>query len=433
MRKTIVFGAGISGIGAMQLLEKYNIEYILVDDKTGIKATEVLPLIEEGKINRIIKSPGISWNTPLLLLAKEKGIEIISEIDLAYEYMDKDIKIIGITGTNGKTTTATKVNELLNYAGKKSYLAGNAGYSLAGLIAKDTHMEYVVIELSSYQLENNPRMIMDIATIINLTPDHLSRYIDVYDYYNTKLNIFKNQNKDDIAIINLDDIEIINLIKNIDILSNKVYISRKKKADIYVSDNMVMINDRKLMNIEDLSLKGEHNLENVLNIVAIASLCNIDDNKIVEFLSTTKSLEHRMEEYYKYNMLTFINDSKGTNVDSTLYAIDAFKEDIILVVGGQDKKIDNTRLIDKIKEKVEKTYVIGENANILISLMDKIGYKDYLYVENINNALLEIKKEYVNKKKIILFSPATASFDQFKNFEDRGNKFKELTINIFKK
>ena len=205
MEKAVVFGAGLSGLGAKELLEKKGYEVYLVDDKNGMPSSEAVELLDKEKIEFIVKSPGIPWKVELLVKAKDKNIKIISEIDLAYKYMDKNIKVISFTGTNGKTTTATKMYELLEYAGKKVKLAGNAGFSFAKLVADEEDLEYIVLELSSYQLENDPQIHSYIAGIINLTPDHLARYDSVEDYYITKFNIFSRQTEQDFALINLDD------------------------------------------------------------------------------------------------------------------------------------------------------------------------------------------------------------------------------------
>ncbi|MFZ1603023.1 MAG: Mur ligase family protein, partial [Leptotrichiaceae bacterium] len=207
MGKVIVFGAGLSGLGAKELLEKKGFEVYLVDDKNGISSEEGIRIINSEKIDFIVKSPGISWKVDLLQEAAKIGIEVISEIDLAYKYMNKGIKIIGITGTNGKTTTATKIYELLTAADLKVALAGNAGYSFAKLVADEIDLQYIVLELSSYQLENNPKVHPFIAGNINLTPDHLMRYENADDYYITKFNIFNNQDENDYILINADDNE----------------------------------------------------------------------------------------------------------------------------------------------------------------------------------------------------------------------------------
>ena len=232
MEKVIVFGAGLSGLGAKELLEKNNFKVYLVDDKIGISSKEGIEIINTENIAFIVKSPGISWQVDLQKEAGKKEIEVISEIDLAYKYMNKGIKIIGITGTNGKTTTATKIYELLVAAELKVALAGNAGYSFAKLVADEVDLQYIVLELSSYQLENNPKIHPFIAGNINLTPDHLMRYESVDDYYITKFNIFNNQNETDYALINIDDneferiSEILEVRAQLNVKPRKVFLSK---------------------------------------------------------------------------------------------------------------------------------------------------------------------------------------------------------------
>ena len=453
MEKAVVFGAGLSGLGAKELLEKKGYEVYLVDDKNGVPSSEAMELLDKEKIEFIVKSPGIPWKVELLVKAKDKNIKIISEIDLAYKYMDKNIKVISFTGTNGKTTTATKMYELLEYAGKKARLAGNAGFSFAKLVADEEDLEYIVLELSSYQLENNPQIHSHIAGIINLTPDHLARYDSVEDYYITKFNIFSRQTEQDFALINLDD-EIFKklydekeLWKNIK--SEKIYLSKEKKGNVFVMDGIIytMKNLEKkadevknedihkyaeaLIPVRELSLKGSHNLENMLFLIGAAKILGIPDEKTAEFLKTTKALEHRLENFFIKGKTVFINDSKGTNVESTLKAIDSFDNSIILILGGDDKKISNRELVERIKERVDSVYLIGDNAPLLIKDMEELGYKNYRNMETLENILDYFKKNMdFSKDQTVLFSPATSSFCQFKNFEHRGNVFKELTVKV---
>ena len=265
MKKAVVFGAGLSGHGAKELLEKNGYEVYLVDDKNGIPSKEAIDLLDKEKIEFIVKSPGIPWKVELLVKAENKNIKIISEIDLAYKYMNKNIKIISFTGTNGKTTTATKMYELMEYSGKKVKLAGNAGYSFAKLVADEEDLEYIVLELSSYQLENNPQVHSYIAGIINLTPDHLARYDSVEDYYITKFNIFARQTEQDFALINQDD-EVFQklydekkLWKNIK--AEKVYMSKEKKGNIFVMDGIIYTMKKKL---KKLKMKSCINMPNLL-------------------------------------------------------------------------------------------------------------------------------------------------------------------------
>lgn len=453
MEKAVVFGAGLSGLGAKELLEKKGYEVYLVDDKNGMPSSEAMELLDKEKIEFIVKSPGIPWKVELLVKAKDKNIKIISEIDLAYKYMDKNIKVISFTGTNGKTTTATKMYELLEYAGKKVRLAGNAGFSFAKLVADEEDREYIVLELSSYQLENNPQIHSHIAGIINLTPDHLARYDSVEDYYITKFNIFSRQTEQDFALINLDD-EVFKklydekeLWKNIK--SEKIYLSKEKKGNVFVMDGIIYtmknlekkVDEMKdediheyaeaLIPVRELSLKGSHNLENMLFLIGAAKILGIPDEKTAEFLKTTKALEHRLENFFIKGKTVFINDSKGTNVESTLKAIDSFDNSIILILGGDDKKISNRELVERIKERVDSVYLIGDNAPLLIKDMEEVGYKNYRNMETLENILDYFKKNMdFSKEQTVLFSPATSSFCQFKNFEHRGNVFKELTVKV---
>ena len=453
MEKAVVFGAGLSGLGAKELLEKKGYEVYLVDDKNGMPSSEAMELLDKEKIEFIVKSPGIPWKVELLVKAKDKNIKIISEIDLAYKYMDKNIKVISFTGTNGKTTTATKMYELLEYAGKKARFAGNAGFSFAKLVADEEDLEYIVLELSSYQLENNPQIHSHIAGIINLTPDHLARYDSVEEYYITKFNIFSRQTEQDFALINLDD-EVFKklydekeLWKNIK--SEKIYLSKEKKGNVFVMDGIIytMKNLEKkadevknedihkyaeaLIPVRELSLKGSHNLENMLFLIGAAKILGIPGEKTAEFLKTTKALEHRLENFFIKGKTVFINDSKGTNVESTLKAIDSFDNSIILILGGDDKKISNRELVERIKERVDSVYLIGDNAPLLIKDMEEVGYKNYRNMETLENILDYFKKNMdFSKEQTVLFSPATSSFCQFKNFEHRGNVFKELTVKV---
>ena len=441
MKNAIVFGAGLSGHGAKELLEKKGYNVFLVDDKTGIKSEEGIKIIDEQKIEFIVKSPGIPWETELLKKADSLRISIISEIDLAYRYMDKKTKIISITGTNGKTTTATKIYELLKEAGFDAELAGNAGFSFAKLVSDEKEPDYVVLELSSYQLENDPEIHSYIAGIINLTPDHLTRYNSLDDYYKTKFNIFDHQNENNYALINLDDKEILRIIsenKDIDdkIKAKRIFLSGEKKADVFQKDGIIYVTDNNsqvipLMKTSELSLKGKHNLENILFIISVGMILNVDIEVMKSFLSSTKPLEHRLENFFEKGKTVFINDSKGTNSESTIKAIEAFGKSTVLICGGYDKQASNKELIDKIAEKVEFVYLIGQTSDILEKELKDQKYTQYKNLKTLENVLNDIKDNLdFSKEQVVLFSPATSSFDQFKNFEDRGRIFKKLTNQI---
>lgn len=435
MKSVIVFGGGLSGKGAEKLLKKNGYKVYLIDDKNALPTIEGINILKNEKIEFIVKSPGINWETDLLKEAMKLKVNIVSEIDLAYEYMDKSIKIIGITGTNGKTTTATKIYELLKMANKKVALSGNVGNSFAEMVADEKELDYIVLELSSYQLENNPKIHCHIGGIINLTPDHLTRYSSIKEYYLTKFNIFKNQGSNDYALVNLDDIEFMKLYNERDIDSKKIHLSQKIKGNIGVFENSIYYNKgdniAKLIDVENVGLKGKHNLENLLFVVAVGKILDISNDIIVEFLKEVKPLEHRLENFYTKGNCTFVNDSKGTNVDSTLRAIDSFHNKIILILGGDNKGISNTELIEKVVKKVDFVYLIGENAPILIGEMEKQNYKNYKDLGTLEKVIIDLKDKINYKEDItILLSPATSSWCQYANYEERGKDFKNLVKNI---
>ncbi|ACZ00525.1 UDP-N-acetylmuramoyl-L-alanine--D-glutamate ligase [Streptobacillus moniliformis] len=449
----IVFGAGISGIGAKELLESKGKEVLLVDDKVGeITASKALEIIEDKEVEYIVKSPGISFENSFIKKAMEKNIPIYSEIDIAYEYMNKDIQIIAFTGTNGKTTTCTKTYEMLKKAGFNVELGGNVGRSFAEIVKENKELDYIVLELSSYQLENNPKIKPYISGIINLTPDHLGRYKDVEDYYMTKFNIFSNQDKKDRMIVNVDDATFLNLYNKAKELENyrnpkRVYISTNNKGSIFVKNGQIyvmkdlseMYNSKfslsqsadKLIDVKDIALKGEHNLENMLFLIATAKICGVPNKVIRNFLKEVKSIEHRMEDFFKKSNTVFINDSKGTNVASTKKAIASYENDVILICGGEDKKVPLYELGKEIGKKIKFTYIYGENRYLIENELKKVGYSKYSIFETVDECIMDIKDNVNFEEDItILYSPATSSFDQFKNFEERGKYFKNKVIEI---
>lgn len=431
MRKAMVFGAGVSGIGAKKLLEYLGYEVILVDDKLGITSEEGLNLLDGIEV--FIKSPGVPYNK-LVLEAKKNQIKVIDEIELCYEYMVQyniHANIIAVTGTNGKTTVTTKITELLQYAGFRAEYAGNIGKSFAELLLEKEELDYVVLELSSFQLENLRTFKPFISMVINLTPDHLSRYSSVDEYYDTKFNICKNQSKEEYFLLNTDCQEVMDRIALIP--GSKIELSQKTKKDCYVMAGKLFWKDEEVLETEKLSLKGKHNLENTLFIVSAGKLCGIENSKIREFLYNTKTLEHRMEDFFSYGNIEFINDSKGTNIASTAFAVEAYK-DCILICGGYDKKLDWTPLVELIKEHTSYVYLIGDIAEELNRRVLELGYdKNRVFLlKELKICLEDIKRRFSkDEKRVVLFSPATSSYDQFKNFEHRGQVFKELVREIF--
>lgn len=432
MRKVMIYGNGVSGKGAKQLLEKENYEVLLVDDKTAMSSEEAVKYLDE--IDFFIKSPGIPYNK-FVNTVKDKKIKIIDEIEYAYNYVvEKNlaVKIIAVTGTNGKSTTTAKIADMLNFVGYKAAYAGNIGVSFAQTILERPDLDFIVLELSSFQLENIENFKPYISMIINMGPDHIERYKSFDEYYDTKLNIQKKQDKNTFFIKNEDDIEI-DKRKN-QIKTNIITLSKFKKADIFVKDEKIYFKDEYITDKKDLSLKGMHNLENVLFMVATAKIIGLDNAKIKEFLFVATPLEHRTELFHTYGNIKFINDSKATNVDSTRFALETNKN-CILICGGYDKGVDLKPLAQLIKENSKEVYLIGVIAEKIKKLLDEINYdKSKIFMlDNLEKTLIFMKEKFdKNADEIVLLSPATSSYDQFNSFEHRGKVFKELVLKIFR-
>ncbi len=437
MKRAIVYGAGMSGMGAQKLLMENGYEVLLVDDKKAVSSKEALKYIEGTSL--FIKSPGIPY-TELVTKAKESGVEVIDELELAYRELsqvkDKP-KVIAVTGTNGKTTVTTKIKEMLEFSGRKSEYAGNIGRSFAELVLEikgGRQVDYIVLEMSSYQLENLDTFKADIAMVINLAPDHLDRYRDEGEYYDTKLNIAMNQRAEDHFILNIDSKEI--LKRAFRVSAERVTVSREdKSAMIHCEGGRVIADREEVADSEKFSLKGRHNLENQLFIIAVARIVGLDEEKVREFLYNTGSLEHRMEEFYTAGKTLFINDSKGTNLESTLMAVGAYKNPIV-ILGGVDKKLDLNPLVEGVCSQAKAVYLMGEIADELEGLLLKAGYprKD-LYNEGTLAKVVERIHEVIDieEENTVLLSPATASFDQFKSYLQRGDEFKALVRKYFRK
>ncbi|WP_320047376.1 UDP-N-acetylmuramoyl-L-alanine--D-glutamate ligase [uncultured Ilyobacter sp.] len=433
MNKALVFGAGISGLGAKKLLEKNGYKVVLVDDKKAMSSEEGMNTLPG--VDLFIKSPGVPY-TELVKKAFELNIPVIDEVELAYRYMKKKVKhprLIAVTGTNGKTTTTTKIKELIQYSGYRCEFAGNIGRSFADLVAEDADLDYIVLELSSYQLENVKEFRPDIAMVINLAPDHLDRYEKAEDYYDTKFNIAVRQEVGDYFITNMNCQESSKRLDKINADILKVSLDGGSGCDLYPKGGWVVYNGKNIICEKKLSLKGRHNLENILFIGAVAEIIGLDEEKLREFLYNTGTLEHRMERFLEVGDTIFINDSKGTNIESSKMAIEAY-HGCILICGGVDKKLDLKPLVDAIKSHVSTVYLIGELAEKLEQELVQGGYPEAKIIRagNLENSVSLIQKTIdVCEKNNILLSPATASFDQFKNFEARGKIFKELVKKYF--
>ena len=437
-QKIVILGAGESGVGAA-LLARQNGYDVFVSDSGEINALHKNELelneiefeeahSEEKILNAelVIKSPGIPEKNELVQKIRAKGIEIISEIEFGYRYKG-DSKIIAITGSNGKSTTTALVYHILETAGLSCALVGNIGYSFARQIAEDPKDVYAA-EISSFQLDDIKTFRPDIAILLNITEDHLDRYEYKFEnYIKSKFRIAEYQTEQDVFIYCLDD-EI--TMKNI----NKFLIrpkplpftmSKPLPQGAYISDAKMHLKwkqEEVTMSIEDFAVKGKHNQYNTMAAGLAAVVMDIRKEKIRDAVQTFASLEHRMEHVATIKGIDFINDSKATNVNSTWYALESITQPTILILGGIDKGNDYSLIKDLVKEKVKAIVCMGTDNR---KIHEAFGNEVELIV-NTNNAKDAVQSafHFANKGDVILLSPACASFDLFKNYEDRGRQFK---------
>ncbi len=375
----------------------------------------------------MVISPGVPGDSEIVVKAKSRGITVWPEIELAYRICRG--KIIGITGSNGKTTTTTLIGEILKNFGLPTYVCGNIGnpfIKIAGDVPSDG---YAVVELSSFQLETIEDFKPDIAAVLNLTPDHLDRHGSLETYAKAKLRIFDNQDDNDISIINYDD----NILRSKcgNLKSKSLWFSvESKEADLFGSpDGSIIAGEKEIMRSNNVKLIGIHNLSNACAAVAAAQAAGVDDNSIIKTLKSFAGVEHRLEFVRLIGGISFINDSKGTNVDSVYWALKAVSDPVILIAGGRDKQGDFERLKDLITDKVRAVVLIGEAAGKI-----KLAWKGLAYImyassmeEAVNMAFAES-----NAGDTILLSPGCASFDMFRNYEERGAAFKKAVLELEK-
>jgi UDP-N-acetylmuramoylalanine--D-glutamate ligase len=444
MKRLVILGAGESGTGTAVLAKMKGYE-VFVSDKSEIKQKykdvllnlgiewEELQHSEENILNadEVVKSPGIPSKVPLIIKLREKGIPVISEIEFASRFTNA--KMICVTGSNGKTTTASLIYHILKNANYNVALGGNVGHSFAKLVAEDKY-EYFVLELSSFQLDDMYSFRANVAIITNITPDHLDRYeYDVNKYAAAKMRIIQNQTAEDALIWCKDDEISVKQIAQYSIAAKQFPFSIHEKIEegAYLNNNelVITINKNPLnMNIEELALQGKHNAYNSMAAGIAARLVEVRKESIRESLSDFQSVEHRLELVGRINNIDFINDSKATNVNSTWYALESVNTPVVWIVGGVDKGNDYTQLFDLVKSKVHSIVCLGtDNQKIIEAFSDK--------VENIVEAgsaqeAVNLSYRLAKKGDSVLLSPACASFDLFENYEDRGRQFKNAVRSL---
>lgn len=439
MKKVVVLGGGESGVGAAILAKKKGFEVFLSDkgviqEKYKNILNEQQISFEEGQhtvetifeADEIIKSPGIPDTIEMIQELKEKGISVISEIEFASRYTDA--KIVAITGSNGKTTTTSLIYHILKEEGLHVGLGGNIGKSFAWQVAENNFDVYV-LELSSFQLDGIVNFKPDVAVLLNITPDHLDRYqYKMENYVASKFRIAMNQTKEDYLVYSYDDEEIKKEIQNQNIQSQKIPFSLEKKIEkgAFVTENNITINtigDTITMKIEDLALQGKHNVSNSMAAGIASKLLKVRKETLKNSLSSFEAVEHRLEKVLTIHGINFINDSKATNVNATYFALDSMETPTIWIVGGTDKGNDYADVMQLVKSKVKAIICLGVDNTKLINTFD--GITSHMLEANSMRDAVQYAYALGEKGDTVLLSPACASFDLFKNYEDRGNQFKE--------
>ena len=443
-QKLIVLGGGESGVGTAILGNKKGFD-VFVSDFGKIKEKYKQVLInneieweEEGhseakilSADLVMKSPGIPDKAPIVKKLRDKGVKVISEIEFAAKFTKATI--VGITGSNGKTTTASLTYEVLKNGGLNIALGGNIGKSFAEQVSEENY-ENFVLELSSFQLDGIETFAPHIAVLTNLSPDHLDRYDYKYEnYIASKFRITMNQTSQDYFIYDADDAEIIKWLSQNPIKSHPLPFSTKKelKQGAFKKDKEIIItieNNQFTMPIATIGIQGEHNVKNAMAASTVATLLKIRKQTIRESLEGFQGVEHRLEKVLKINNVMYINDSKATNVNATFFALDSMENPTVWIVGGVDKGNDYTELLPLVNEKVKAIICLGVDNDKIINafgnVVDTIVETDSMVMA------VQVAYKLADRNNTVLLSPACASFDLFENYEDRGRQFKEAVRNL---
>lgn len=421
-KKVLVYGLGKSGLSSLKLLKNKGAVCLVFDDDESKKKDLLDGVTWEADLkcaDIIVLSPSIHADRADLMELRLSGKQIISEIELGYNFCDAEI--IAVTGTNGKTTTTMLIDEILRTAFFYSIAAGNIGLPFCDVCESLNIYETVVLEVSSYQLESINKFSPDVAVLLNITPDHIERHKTFDEYARIKSRIFENQAACDIAVVNEDDENIVKMKPSIK--AKIVPFSLKKKVDgAYLENGYVKYKETPVLCYEELNFKSKE-LENVLAAVCVAMEKNIHPFVISCALKRFKKPEHRLQTVRKTTNKTYINDSKSTNIDAALCACLTMSEPTLLILGGQDKGEDFRFLFENMPKTITKIFITGENAKNIEHAGKLIGYKNITIFETLSECVKQADKE---EEKIVLFSPASKSFDRYRNFEDRGERFCEI-------
>jgi len=438
-KRTLVVGLGKSGVASALFMKAHGARVTVSDTKSGDELRNEIPaLLDHGIIvetgghgertfrgqDLIVVSPGVPVDAPPLVQARSLGETVIGEIELAAQFLPGPI--VAITGSNGKTTTTTLTGEIMTAAGYPTLVGGNIGTPAISLAERAKPETVIVLEISSFQLETIQTFRPKVAVVLNVTPDHLDRHRTFEIYTDAKARIFENQQGSDFAVLNADDPTCVAMGART--RAQVFWFSRLKEVQqgAWVRDGNIVFRDAKgqheILQVSEIPLKGAHNLENVLAAVCSAVLMGCAPEKIREAVHVFKAVEHRLEFTATVNGVDYYNDSKATNVDATIKALESFPANIHLILGGKDKGSDYTVLNDLIRQRVKRIYTIGAAA---AKIESQVKGAEVIHAETLENA---IRKAHAMAQPgdIVLLAPACASFDQFKSYEHRGKLFKDI-------
>ncbi len=438
-KKIFILGMARSGYEAAKLLSDYNNEIIVTDGKEqkeelvseleslGVKViitSDQLSLLDDS-FDYVIKNPGIKYDNPVVVKAKELGIKVINEVEMAYSFLDKSVNIIGVTGSNGKTTTTTLISEFMKNSFDNVYLGGNIGIPLSNFVRDIKPNSYLVLEISDHQLCDMYDFKTNVSVLTNITPTHLDFHKSYEVYQMTKKKIFNNHTSDDLAVINKDD-EVSMKITD-DIKSTKVYYGHDKTNLAYYDEEGIYYDGKLVIKLDDIILKGKHNYQNIMGAIIAVKKYGVTNEVIQKVLKEFKGVEHRLEYVDTIDGVTYYNDSKATNCVSTITALNSFDKPTILLLGGYDRGHSFHDLDDSMKN-VKCVVCFGETKNRIEEFCNDLNIK--CYKNDTLKEAMNVVKDICAPGDVVLLSPACASWDQYDRFEDRGDEFKKLVREI---
>lgn len=418
MEKAIVIGMRLSGTAAKALLSKQGYEVVGVDDNPEVApATPDCP-IEEFALG--VVSPAIANDHPLIVAAQKAGVKLISELELGIRNL-KGIKVV-VTGTNGKTTVCDMIDKALKLSGISCRTMGNIGYPVSQVALDGTEYAVNIIEASSFQLEHTYTLRPDYAVLTNIAPDHMDRYPDFAGYFAAKKRVFRLQTASDVAVLNYDQPAIRELGKHL--ASEVVWVSAAEAVgDCYIKNNAFYLRGEQLISVKESKLRGEFNRFNIMTAITVAARLGATKEALKKFVREYRPLPHRIEYVGVFRGKRCFNDSKGTNVSATLAALDAMEGSTALIMGGSDKKEDYCEFFLDVPEKLKFVAVTGANAEKIYGSALKVGFNDIVIVKDLQAAIIRAAESAAD---IVLFSPASASFDRYTGYKERGERFKNL-------